>query len=312
MSTQMKAIIDKLLTNVSSAYVPVGLVADQILPVVTSKQTSGKLGKYGTGHLRIEQSVKGGQGMYRRISGITRSTDTYTIEGHGLEGVVTSEDYRNVELPFKAEEDETMALTVPLMLEREKALADALTNASVMTQTVALSGTAQFSDYMNSDPLSIFTTAHETIITGCGMVPNVMIMDILVWNKLRFHPQLLDTLGYKYARPGGLVPQEVASALGVEKILVAQARYESAKEGQTSSLAACWGKHIVLAHVPAKAMPYQVSLGYCVRYEGEQPRKVYKYDINNPPESKAILVEDSYDDLLSNVKAGYLIKDAVA
>jgi hypothetical protein len=43
------------------------------------------------------------------VEAITRSTDSFSIEGHGLEGMVSADDYRNVQLPFKAEEDETLA-----------------------------------------------------------------------------------------------------------------------------------------------------------------------------------------------------------
>ena len=102
----------------------------------------------------------------------------------------------------------------------------------------------------------------------------------------------------------------MAVAFGVEKIIISSAMYESAAEGQTSSLSACFGKNAIFAVVPDRAAAYQVSLGY--RIQQSQPRKVYKYAINNPPESTGILVEDSYDMLISNVSAAYLVKNAVA
>jgi hypothetical protein len=88
--------------------------------------------------------------------------------------------------------------------------------------------------------------------------------------------------------------------------------YNSANEGQTDSLAAVWGKHIIFGVLPLQAQVRQVSLGYLVQYAGEAPRKVYKYAVNNPPESNAILVEDNYDMFISNANAGYLIKNAIA
>ena len=131
-----------------------------------------------------------------------------------------------------------------------------------------------------------------------------------VWNQIRFSSKLLDALGFKYNRAGGLSQEELAVAFGVEKIIISSAMYESAAEGQTSSLSACFGKNAIFAVVPDRAAPYQVSLGY--RIQQSQPRKVYKYAINNPPESTGILVEDSYDMLISNVSAAYLVKNAVA
>lgn len=310
--SQLKAQVDKLLTNVSSALIPKGYIAEDLLPFIGSKQSTGLLGKYGAQHLRIESSLKAGRGAYKRVESITRSTTSYAIVGHGLEGMVSAEDYKNVELPYKAEEDEVMGVTTMLWLEKEKSLADSLTSTSVMTQNTTLTGTNQYNDYLNSDPIADFATARSTVRSGCGFAPDTAVMDWAVWNKLRYHPNLLDYLGYKYARPGGLKEDEMAVALGVDKVLIAGSVYNSAQEGQTDVIAAVWGKNIVFGVFPDKAVPYQVSLGYIVGYEGQQPRKVYKQENFNPPGSTSILVEDNYCMLVSAVGAGYLIKNAIA
>jgi hypothetical protein len=310
--SQMKAIVDKLLTGVSSAYVPKGFICEDILPEVQSKQYSGLLGKYGTNHLRIENSVKGGRGKFRQVETRVYSTTSYLIEGHGLEGFVSKEDYANVEEPFDAERDEVMGLSTMLWLEKEKTLADALMSTAVITQNVTLSGTSQFSDTVNSDPIGVITTGANTVLDACGLAPNIAIMDVRTWKILRFHPQLLDALGYKWDRPGGMNQDEMARALGVDKVFYGNARYETAKEGQTSSLAAVWGKGIVLAVAPDKAEIMQKSVGYLVRPTGSQPRKVYKQSNFNPPGSTAILCEDEYDMLISDATCAYLIAAAVA
>lgn len=310
--SQLKAQVDKLLTGVASGYMPEGFVCEQVLPEITSKQYSGLLGKYGTSHLRIETTIKGGRGKYRRVETQQRSTSNFVIKGHGLEGMVVKEDYANVEDPFDAERDETVGISTILLLEKEKALADTLTSTALISQNKTCAGEEQFSDYNNSDPVSICTTARNTILDATGVFPNIAIMDIKVAEKLRFHPQLLDALGFKYARPGGLKFEEIAQALGVDEIKIAKARYESAKEGQASSLAPIWGKDIVFAVAPAKAAVMQVSCGYLVKMVGGQPRKVYKQPVFNPPGATEILVEDEYDMLLSNAAAVYLIKDAIA
>lgn len=310
--SQLRAIVDKLLTNVSSAYVPKGFICEQVLPTVQSKQYSGLLGKYGTNHLRIENSIKGGRGKYRQVETRVYSTTSYLIEGHGLEGFVSKEEYANVEDPFDAERDEVMGVSTSLWLEKEKTLADALNNTGVITQNVTLSGTAQWNDYANSDVLSVVSTAKNTILNAVGVFPNLAIMDVGVWSILRYHPQLLDALGFKWDRPGGMQESEMAKALGVDQVLFGSARYESAKEGQTSSLASIWGKGVIFAVAPDKAEIMQKSVGYLVRPTGSQPRKVYKQSNFNPPGSTAILVEDEYDMLISDAACAYLIASAIA
>lgn len=309
---QLTAIVDKLLTNVSSIYVPDGFVSEQVLPLVTSKQKTGKLAKYGANHLRIEHSLSGGRGEYRRVEAIVRSSTGYSIESHGLEGLVSEDDYRNVELPYKAEEDEVLGLSTLIWINKEKALGDTLTSTSVITQNTTLSGTAQFNDYANSDPLDKFKTARLAVRDGSGMPPNVAVMDWKVANTLAYHPGILEALGFTMNRAGQLSDAELAKAMGVEKLYIAKAMYNSSKEGQSDALSAIWGKHIVFAYAPDKAAPYQVSLGYRVALEGQSSRRVYKYSLNNPPNSTGITVDDSYDFLISNTGAGYLIKDAIA
>ncbi len=312
MSTQMKGIIDPLLTNVSSAYVPDGCVSDSLFAPLKFSQYTGKLGGYGKAHLRIENTVIGGKGKYRQVESIVRTTQGFAIEGHGLSGIVSKQDYKNVIDPFDAEKDETMGISTILMLEKEKGLADALASTAVMTQNVTLSGTGQFSDYSNSDVVSVINTAKAAIRTGCGAIADSVIMDYDVAQVLRYHPQLLDLLGFKFAKPGGLEDADLAKALGVKNLIIPNAMYNSAKEGQADVLANVWGKNIIFAVLPKTAAKYQISLGYNIRLDDGSPRKVYKQPMFNPPGSTEVLVEDEYDMLLADVTAGYLIKDAVA
>lgn len=310
--SQTRAIVDKLLTNVSSMFIPQGFISEQLFPFIGVKQSTGKLAKYGLSHLRIENSVKVGRGKYRQVNPITRSTTTYQIEGHGLEGMVSADDYRNVEAPYDAEKDETVGITTMLWVEKEKVLADVLASTAIVTQNVTLVGGQQYSDFNNSTPVEDFATARAAVKAGCGVVPDTAWMAWEVWNMLRYHPQLLTVLGYKYARPDGLSNDELAKAMGVKKILIAESMYNSANEGAADVLAPIWGKHIWFGVLPESAQPYQVSAGYRLGYIGEQPRKVYKMANFNPPNSTALLVEDNYDHLLSNALALYLIKNAVA
>jgi len=312
--SQLKAIKDKLLSQASSIYVPedASYISEQILPLIGVVETTGSLAKYGTSHLRIEKSLAGGKGKYRRVEPITRSTTDYKIESHGLEGFVSADDYRNVQKPYDAEKDETLGLTSLLWVEKEKLLADTLGSTSILTQNTTLVGGNQLSDYLNSDPLAVFDTARLAVRNGCGAPPNAVIMEWAVYQKLRYHPQILDALGFKENRPGGLSYQEIASALDVKKVLIASAMYESAAEGQASALAPVWDKDIIFAVLPDKASPYQVSLGYRVQYSNQGSRAVYKQPSFNPPGGTEILVDDHYDFLISNVNAAYLIEDAIA
>jgi len=310
--SQLKAIVDKLLTDVSNQYIPDGYISEDLFPFIGVVQKTGKLGKYTNQHLRIESSYAGGRGKFRRVEMSIRQSSTYSIEEHGLEELVTADDYRNVELPFDAEQDAVVGLTAQLWVEKEKVLADALADTSVVSQNTSLSGTDQFSDRANSSPLDTFITARQTFRAGCGKAPDTAWMSWYTANILRYHPQLLDLLGFKFARPGGLQDDELAKALGVKRILIADVNYNSAKEGQSDSLSDVWGKHIWFGVCPDKAAIRQVSAGYRLGLKGQSTRQVFKYPVYNPPEATSVLCRDSYQFLISNANAIYLIQNAVA
>lgn len=309
--SQSAPIVSKLLTNVSNKIVPQGFIAEAVLPVVRVKESSGLLGSYGNSHLRIETTVTGGKNAYPRVDTRQYATTSYQITKHGLADVVTEEDKANVEDPFDAEVDTTSELTLKLQLEKEKGLADSLGDTAIITNNATLSGTDQYSDYVNSTPLVDFSVARNSIYDAVGVAPNTAIMSWKVKDMLRYHPDLMDNLGYKYDRPGGLSDAELARALDVDRLLVGSAVYNSAKQGQTDVIAPVWGKNIIFAVCPASAAKNQVSLGYRMQQFGDS-RRVFKNAADSPPNSTLIQVDDSYQQLLSKVTAAYLIKNAIA
>lgn len=309
----VRPLIDQLLTDVSNDLQPVGMISEKLLPAIKVKQSSGKLGKYGNGKLRLIDTRVVGRGKAPRVETITRDiSTTYVMEEHGLEGLVTADDYRNVIEPFKAEEDETNGLTTNLFVGKEAGLAAALSDTAVITQTVTLAGADQFSDTANSDPLAVWLTAQEAVRSGCGIYPNTAWMDKAVSKVLKRHPQLFDRLGIKYNQTGYMSDAQLAEALEVETLLIAEGVYNSAKEGQTDVIAPIWGKHMWFGVIPKSAAPYQISLGYELTFEGQQPRQVTKWAENNPRGSTAVLVNDDYCHFLSNAAAAYFIKNAIA
>ncbi len=312
MKTQASAIIDKLLTNVSNQLVPEGYISEMILPELKVKERTGKIGKYGNQHLRIVNTVTGGKQEYATVDSVVRSDSTYTIVSHALKDLVTQEDLDNVEKPFDAEQDAVTALVTHLWLGKEKSLADTLTDPAVITQTVQLSGTSQYNDFTNSTPLTDFITARTTVRSGCGLPPNGAAMDWDVAETLRYHPDMLDALGFKEQRPGGLNDTELARALNVKRVLVAEAVFNNSVLGQADSIVPVWGKHIVFFRAPQKAALRQKTLGYRVQLASRKPRQVFKSFPDEPIGARKIMVLDDYDQILVDVDCAYLIEDAIA
>ena len=308
---QLRAQVNKLLTNVSNMYQPEGYGSETLLTPLPVIQDTGIIPGYGNGHLRIINSLRKGRGRARFSNPIERIiTDKYLITAHELESEVTEEDYRNVEAPYEAEQDETIALSTQIMLEKEFSLASTLTDTSIITQNTTLSGGAQFSDFTNSDPIGVIRVGLQAVRDGSGMPANQAVMDWNVFNVLRYHPQVLENLGFKANRSGTLTTAEIAHFLSVDKLTITKPIFNSAKEGQPDTLTPVWGKHIVLFYAPASAAKRQVSLGYYVFTKNR--KRVKKWNIDESFGNTGILVGDSYSYEITNTGAAYLIEDAIA
>lgn len=310
--SQMRAQVDKLLTNVSNIYKPEGFVADKLLTPLPVLQDSGILPSYGNDHLRLVNTNNFGKGRARLVSSISRDiTKKYLIIPHELRGEVSEQDYRNVELPYDAEKDETMGLTSLIQVEKEYNLASVLTDTSIITQNTTLSSGTLWSAYSTSNPVADIAAAQAAVFQGCGRPANKAVMSWAVYNILRYHPQVLENLGFKDNRKGTLTSDEIAMFLNVSEVHVAQASYNAAKEGQADNLQPIWGKDLVLLHAPNAAEKQQVSLGYNCYLRGGQ-RRVKKWQIDETFGNTGILVGDNYSYEFVNTGAAYLVKNAIA
>lgn len=313
MSTQLRAIVDKLLTNVSNQLVPEGYISEMILPELPVVQSTGLIGKYSNDHLKIIDTRVGGKGNYPMVDTVVRSSNSYTLVDHALKEILVEEDFDNVEKPFDAEQDAVTALTTHLWLEKEQGLASTLAGGTI-TQGVTLSGTGQWNDYTNSTPLIDLRDGRKGVRAGCGLKANLAVMDEDVADTLRFHPSLVRSLGFADNRPGGLNDDELAKALKVDKCLIAEVVYNSAAQGVgiADVLAPVWGKHFWFMYSPANPGRRQQSLGYRVQKAGQKPRQVFKTYPDEPVGCTKIIVKDKYQQLITNDKCAYRITNAIA
>jgi len=311
--SQQSAIVDKLLTNVSRGLFneKSQFIVDSILPVISSAQSSGKIGSYGKENLRITNTIMGGKGGARRINSNTTSSDSFYILPHGLSDIVTKEDKKNYEKPFEALADSTEQLWEMLMLGKEKSLADSLGSTTVMSKNTTLTGTDQWSDYNNSDPLGVAKDAAASIHDNAGRVQNKAVVDWKTCNTLEYHPQILENLGFSRARAGLMKPAELAFAFDVDELLVGSVKYNSADLGQTDTLANVWGDNMIFMYSPKVAKRKDQALGFQI-VPTKDAFGVYKSALSNPPLATEIVHTMDYDIVLTDVNCAYLVYDCLA
>jgi len=296
--------IDPILSNVSVAYKNEAYIAEQILPVIPSKERTGKYFKYDKSKFRKVQSLRGMGAPANEVDyGLTIST-AYVCQEHSLRQIVPDELKDQAPLPLNPELDATENVTERLLIEKEYDLATYMQNPSNLTG-VTLSGSSKWSDYANSDPIGNIKKGKKTIHSKIFVEPNTLVLGKEVYDTLLDHPDIIDRIKY---RSDVATADILARLFGVEKVLVGGAGYNTAKEGQSDTLSYIWGKNAWLLYVTPKPGIYSVSFGYHFTFANRVVDKWY----DNTRKGTWIRVSENYAREIVCSDAAYLIKDAVA
>lgn len=308
--------VDPQLSNISLAYTNEEYIHDKILPVVPNlKDESGKVAEFGTDHLRIYSTAKRSlwdEGEHR-IDYTIDNSKTYEIDYYDLDIYVPDRLADQLQKPFDAKKDASMNLEGSRNQIMESAIASALQSTAVITQNVTLSGTDQWSDLDDSDPLADLETGAETIRQATGRRPNRLILPARVVSKLIVHTAFKARVsGVQKTLSRADVVNIIAAHLNIKEknILIGSAIKESAKEGQTSSLTDIWGDGVVLFYVPERASLMTPSLGYRFELTGKNKRVVTRRHKND--KGDLVEIDWAYEDKILDTKNAYLINDTLA
>ncbi|MFM1991334.1 MAG: hypothetical protein RJA99_4291 [Pseudomonadota bacterium] len=144
----------------------------------------------------------------------------------------------------------TELLSELVALDREQRVANLLFTLGTYpaANRTTLSGTSQWSDRANSDPITALLNALDVPIYR----PNVLVLGQAVWTSLRQHPRAAAAIfpagGNAGAGGSPVSRQALAEVLEIEEVVVGQGWVNSAKLGQTPSMGRLWGKHAALIY----------------------------------------------------------------
>jgi hypothetical protein len=149
-------------------------------------------------------------------------------------------------------------------------------------------------------------TGVNSIVSTIGMRPNVFAMGRDVWTKLKNHPDLLERI--KYTQKGVMTEDLLAGLIGVERVLVGEALYNTALEGETASYSFIWPNNAILMYVPRAPGLMVPAAGYTFTW---MQRAVETYR-REEAKSTVYRAEQHYDVKVTAPDAGYEFIDAVA
>jgi hypothetical protein len=313
MPTPSQVHIDAALTNLSVAYRNPSHIADLVAPVVGVRKQSDKYFILDADRERFRASDDTrAPGAEASEVDFSVSSDSYFCEDHALEAVITDEERDNADPAIQPDIDKTEFLTDKILLNKEIALADIIaTDASLPGET--LSGTDQWDDYTNSDPVVAVETQKATIQQAVQQIPNTLVLPYEVYRKVRLHPKVVEKV--VNVKIGVVGPDILADVFDVERVLVPRGLKNTATPGQAPSLAYIWGKSAFLCYVPPRPGLKTVGFAYSFQWSaapGSLQGHVVEMWREERRKADMVRVQRYYDQKIIASGAVYVWKDAVA
>lgn len=319
-----KLIPDPILTNISVGFDQGQFVGNALFPNINVANAAGRYWIFGKETwVQGDTDYRAPGAVANEITGLGAAQDSFLTSEHALQVAVPDEEKEQLKTPFNAMRDATELVTSKIMLGREVAIRDLVTTAAnyASSNAITLSGTSQFSDYANSDPITVFKNAKLAIHAQTFMDPNLYVIPYEVMSVLEDHPKILERI--KYTRDGILNEELIAKVLKLTgKVIVPGVAIgvQNSPEPMDVTASYMWGKDIVIAYVPSRPGQRTPAFGYEFTYQAnnvvrwrEEPRVSDVIRVRRNYALKLVGKETNPNDADYNkVIAGYLIKNAVA
>lgn len=183
-------------------------------------------------------------------------TGTYSCEEYGWEEPVDDVEARLYDRYFDAEDASTEIAVDHILRDHEKRVAAIAQDTTVAVGSANVS--TEWDNAANATPRSDVNDAKQSMRNSSGLMPNALAMSLKVMENLLLTDEIKDAL--KYTNPieiGGFEAQRrvLAQYFGVERILIGGGIEDTAKKGQSYSLADIWDDEYVSLLVVSSGGP---------------------------------------------------------
>lgn len=321
-TSQTPFVTQPRLTAITLTYRNQKLIAEQVLPRIPVDSQVFKYSQYTLADdFNVPDLLVGRKSKPNQIdwsaTETTSSTDDYALDdaipGQDIAAARAAQLAQGV-YPIDPEARSTTLLTDLVALAREQRVANLVFAAgSYGANTVTLSGTSQWSDYVNSNPVSAIMAALDIPLIR----PNVLVIGQQTWTSMRQHPKITAAafpMGGNATGGGAVLQREaLAALLEIDEVIVGPGFLNTAKPGQTASLGRVWGKHAALLYRSANLIAGQdVTFGFTAQWGSR-----IAGSIANDPDigmrgGSRIRVGESVKELIVAPTVGYFFQNAVA
>jgi len=298
------------LTAIAIAYRNQSLIADEVLPIVPVGKQEFKYTKHTLADGFTIPDTKVGRKSAPNQVEFTGSEVTDSTVDHALDDPIPNADIDNAPPNFDPLGHSVEMIMNLIKLDREKRAADLVFASGnyAAANKITLAGASQFSDYANSDPIGIIGAGLDAVV----MRPNNMVIGQAAWTKLRSHPDIVKAVLGNAGDKGMVSRRAVADLFELDNLYVGRGFVNTAKKGQSVSLARVWGKHIVLFYRDSTANNQRgTTFGFTARWGSPVAGNEFDKNIGMRG-GQMVRAGESVKEVIAASDLGYMIVNAVA
>lgn len=310
MTTKGPVPVNPQLQAIAIAYRNTSLIADAVLPRTGVGTSTFKYLAYNKAdRFTIPDTRVGRRGRPNEVE-FGAELKEASVEDYGLEDGVPQEDIANAPQGYDPLGNAVEGIMDLILLDREKRVADLVFAAATYPtgNKTTLSGTSQWSDFTNSDPIDDIQAGLDTPL----MRPNVMVLGRPTASVLMRHPNILKAFNGTSGDSGIAPVRFLAELFGLEEVLIGESWINTAKPGQTASFSRVWGKHCALLHRNRIANTRRgVTFGLTAEWGSRVAGSVEDRNIGLRG-GQRVRTGESVKELITASDVGYFVEDAVA
>lgn len=258
------------LTNVSIAFLAEQqFLADVVFPNVPVQKKSDDYFEYPKDQWYRSDAQERPPGSESAGSGYTLTTKQYGCKVYALHKDVPDEARANADPMINLDRDATEFVTRQLAIKRERDWGAKFFTTGVWTGSTT--GTDRTPSTLwsaaNSTPIEDIDAEIDSIHRKTGYRPNIIVLGQDVWTILKNHPDLLERI--KYTEKAIVFQDLLASIFQVDRVLVASAIHNDAKEGATPDMKRILDtKDALICYAARSPSLLQPSAGYTFSWAG--------------------------------------------
>lgn len=308
------------LAAIAVAYRQAKLIADMVLPRVPVATQTFRYLKYNLADaLQAPDTLVGRKSAPNQIDWSSSEVES-TVQDHGLDTAVPNNDMLAWQQAQAAgpgyvsaanpQERATRLIMQTVENRREQRAANLVFNAASYgtNNKVTLSGTGQWSDYTNSDPLVAIMGYLDSMV----MRPNIGVLGRATATKLRMHPKVCKAV-FGNNTDAGIVPlRALADQLELDEIYVGDAWINTAAPGQAATPARAWGKHAAfLVRNQEADTQGGITFGFTAQWGDRVAGTIVDPDVGLRG-GERVRAGESVKELVTANDLGYFVQNAVA